>query len=244
MPLSPEISHSSWRLWSASNSTTSNRTSTASIRDAHSSYLGRLFKLYRHDSETVFRTAVCNKYFDRSALQYKAIHRSQVKHALKQKLQQLSLQLSASKDRDFLRETIELSLCAIYGHAKDQCCENLEKLGYTEIPRSYLCEIGLAAKKTGLPGNEKQGIFIPKGAGANPFSNRIMAGVRSEFAWHFKNKKQGQDYADYLRVNLIQVIEPFAKQAGWCSLTLFAATLADIALQYEYDPTGENAVAV
>ncbi len=242
MPISPEIIELARRLSCTGQS--SGSSVDIPLETHRATYFGRIFRLYRYDSETALRETVSNKYFDRSLMQYKAIQRSQVKRVILEKIEQLSQQLTASKDPQYLRETIELSLCAIYGYAKDQCCKKLEELGYTEIPRSYLHQIGVLAQRTGLPGTVKHGIFIPKGAGASPFANQIMAAVRSQFPWHFKNEKQRQEYADYLRMQLIEMIEPFAISAGWCSPRQFAAALAEVALQYEYDPAGDNAVAV
>lgn len=84
-----------------------------------------------------------------------------------QKLNSLDIKGNASKDPAYARQTCEAMLSAVYSNNKDHCCKLLISKGVSITP--FLKEIGEAAQNAGLPGEIKNGVFTPGGAGANPF---------------------------------------------------------------------------
>ncbi|MCU9952196.1 type III secretion protein BopE [Burkholderia sp. BKH01] len=71
------------------------------------------------------------------------------------------------RDPEFARQIYESALCAIFSEAKDRfCMDPATRAG--NVRPAFVAALGDAARATGLPGADKQGVFTPSGAGTNP----------------------------------------------------------------------------
>ncbi|AOJ73487.1 type III secretion protein BopE [Burkholderia sp. MSMB2042] len=76
------------------------------------------------------------------------------------------------QDAEFGRQVYEATLCAIFSEAKDRFCMDPATRAGNARP-AFVAALGDAARATGLPGTDKQGVFTPSGAGTNPLYTEI-----------------------------------------------------------------------
>ncbi|QBC44128.1 hypothetical protein [Iodobacter fluviatilis] len=202
------------------------------------SYRGRSFQLFQSKAVIRPQKETVNKCFDPSAREWMPIENPKVKKAMDNELGKVATQLNRAsvKDPEYIKQTVEASLAAVYSRAKDQCCQRLVDLGHTIIPLSYQREIGEAAQNVGLPCIEKNGIFTPNGAGANPLLNNILGSARTKFPSNFKAESERESNTTYVHSKLLEVVEPYAQKSKRVSLIGFAQKLEEIANKHEKPP--------
>lgn len=153
-----------------------------------------------------------------------------VKESILQKLNTLDIKGNASKDPDYARQTCEAILAAVFSNSKDHCCKLLVSKGISITP--FLKELGEAAQKAGLPGEIKNGVFTPGGAGANPFIAPLMASVSTQHPHMFINHSQQVFFKGYAEALIMKEVTPLFNEGTMPTPQQFQLTVNSIANKY------------
>ncbi|EBR4051718.1 type III secretion system guanine nucleotide exchange factor SopE2 [Salmonella enterica subsp. arizonae serovar 13,23:g,z51:-] len=153
-----------------------------------------------------------------------------VKDFMLQKLNSLDIKGNASKDPDYARQTCEAMLSSVYSNNKDQCCKLLVSKGISIT--SFLKEIGEAAQNAGLPGEIKNGIFTPGGAGTNPFVVPLIASASVEYPHMFINYSQQVSFKAYAEKIIMKEVTPLFNEGTMPTPQQFQLTVENIANKY------------
>lgn len=153
-----------------------------------------------------------------------------VKDFMLQKLNSLDIKGNASKDPAYARQTCEAMLSAVYSNNKDQCCKLLISKGVSITP--FLKEIGEAAQNAGLPGEIKNGVFTPGGAGANPFVVPLIAAASIEYPHMFINHNQQVSFKAYAEKIVMKEVTPLFNKGKMPTPQQFQLTIENIANKY------------
>ncbi|EBA5229793.1 type III secretion system guanine nucleotide exchange factor SopE2 [Salmonella enterica subsp. enterica serovar Java] len=153
-----------------------------------------------------------------------------VKDFMLQKLNSLDIKGNASKDPAYARQTCEAILSAVYSNIKDHCCKLLISKGISITP--FLKELGEAAHKAGLPGEIKNGVFTPGGAGANPFVAPLLASASVKYPHMFINHSQQVSFKAYAERLIMKEVKPLFNEGAMPSPQQFQLTVESIANKY------------
>ncbi|ECJ2964662.1 type III secretion system guanine nucleotide exchange factor SopE2 [Salmonella enterica subsp. salamae] len=153
-----------------------------------------------------------------------------VKDFMLQKLNSLDIKGNASKDPAYARQTCESILSAVYSNNKDHCCKLLISKGISITP--FLKELGEAAQKAGLPGEIKNGVFTPGGAGANPFVAPLLASASVNYPHMFINHSQQVSFKAYAERLIMKEVTPLFNEGAMPSPQQFQLTVESIANKY------------
>ncbi|ELM3974310.1 SPI-1 type III secretion system guanine nucleotide exchange factor SopE2, partial [Salmonella enterica subsp. enterica serovar Infantis] len=150
-----------------------------------------------------------------------------VKDFMLQKLNSLDIKGNASKDPAYARQTCEAILSAVYSNNKDHCCKLLISKGVSITP--FLKEIGEAAQNAGLPGEIKNGVFTPGGAGANPFVVPLIAAASIKYPHMFINHNQQVSFKAYAEKIVMKEVTPLFNKGTMPTPQQFQLTIENIA---------------
>lgn len=153
-----------------------------------------------------------------------------VKDFMLQKLNSLDIKGNASKDPAYARQTCEAILAAVYSNNKDQCCKLLISKGISITP--FLKEIGEAAQNAGLPGEMKNGVFTPGGAGANPFVVPLIAAASIKYPHMFINHNQQVSFKVHAEKIVMKEVTPLFNKGTMPTPQQFQLTIENIANKY------------
>ncbi|EGE4657849.1 type III secretion system guanine nucleotide exchange factor SopE2 [Salmonella bongori serovar 48:i:- str. 94-0708] len=153
-----------------------------------------------------------------------------VKEHMLQKLNELDIKSHASKDPSYARQTCEAILSAQYSNNKDKYCRLLINQGVSITP--FLKEIGEAAQNAGLPGEIKNGVFTPGGAGANPFITPLVSSASIKYPYIFTNHNQQTSFKAYAEKLIMKEVTPLFKEQNLPTPQQFHLTLENIASKY------------
>ncbi|ECG8391913.1 type III secretion system guanine nucleotide exchange factor SopE2 [Salmonella enterica subsp. enterica serovar Saintpaul] len=138
--------------------------------------------------------------------------------------------IADSKDPAYARQTCEAILSAVYSNNKDQCCKLLISKGVSITP--FLKEIGEAAQNAGLPGEIKNGVFTPGGAGANPFVVPLIASASIKYPHMFINHNQQVSFKAYAEKIVMKEVTPLFNKGTMPTPQQFQLTIENIANKY------------
>lgn len=150
-----------------------------------------------------------------------------VKEFMVQKLNDLDIKSQASKDPVYARQTCEAVLSAVYSNHKDQCCRLLISKGVSITP--FLQEIGEAARNAGLPGETKNDVFTPGGAGANPFITPLVSAASVKYPHMFINHQQQASFKAYAERIILKEVMPLFHEGPMPTPQQFQLILENIA---------------
>ncbi|ECI0414446.1 type III secretion system guanine nucleotide exchange factor SopE2 [Salmonella enterica subsp. salamae] len=153
-----------------------------------------------------------------------------IKDFMLQKLNSLDIKGNASKDPAYARQTCEAILSAVYSNNKDHCCKLLINKGISITP--FLKEVGVAAQNAGLPGDIKNGIFTPGGAGANPFVAPLLASASVRYPHMFINHSQQVSFKAYAERLIMKEVTPLFNEGAMPTPQQFQLTMENIANKY------------
>ncbi|HCM1945240.1 TPA: type III secretion system guanine nucleotide exchange factor SopE2 [Salmonella enterica subsp. salamae serovar 30:g,m,s:e,n,x] len=153
-----------------------------------------------------------------------------VKGFMLQKLNSLDIKGNASKDPAYARQTCEAILSAVYSNIKDHCCKLLISKGVSITP--FLKEIGEAAQNAGLPGEIKNGVFTPGGAGSNPFVVPLIASASIKYPYMFINHNQQVSFKAYAEKIVMKEVMSLFNEEAMPTPQQFQLTMENIANKY------------
>ncbi|EJC1232630.1 type III secretion system guanine nucleotide exchange factor SopE2 [Salmonella enterica] len=156
-----------------------------------------------------------------------------VKDFMLHKLNSLDIQGNASKDTAYARQTCEAMLSGVYSNNKDKYCNLLISKGVSITP--FLKEIGEAAQNAGLPGETKNDIFTPGGAGANPFVIPLIASASMTYPHMFINHSQQVSFKAYAEKIIMKEVTPLFNERSMPTPQEFQLTVENIASRYLQD---------
>ncbi|ECC1661834.1 type III secretion system guanine nucleotide exchange factor SopE2 [Salmonella enterica subsp. salamae] len=178
------------------------------------------------------QTETADTHFHRgNAFEGRAVLTSKIiKDFMLQKLNSLDIKGNASKDPAYARQTCEAILSAVYSNNKDHCCKLLINKGISISP--FLKEVGVAAQNAGLPGEIKNGIFTPGGAGANPFVAPLLASASVRYPHMFINHSQQVSFKAYAERLIMKEVTPLFNGGAMPTPQQFQLTMENIANKY------------
>ncbi|ECG8589173.1 type III secretion system guanine nucleotide exchange factor SopE2 [Salmonella enterica subsp. salamae] len=150
-----------------------------------------------------------------------------VKDFMLQKLNELEIKSNAGKDPAYARQTREAMLSAVFSNNKDRYCKLLLSQGKSIAP--FLKDIGMAAQNAGLPGDSKNDIFTPSGAGANPFITPLLSSANARYPQVFLNQNQQASLKAYAETIIMKEVTPLFKESGMPTPQQFQVMLESIA---------------
>ncbi|MBA3112044.1 type III secretion system guanine nucleotide exchange factor SopE2 [Salmonella enterica] len=153
-----------------------------------------------------------------------------VKDFMLQKLNSLDIKGNASKDPGYARQTCEAILSSVYSNNKDHCCKLLVSKGVSITP--FLQEIGEAAQKAGLPGEIKNGVFTPGGAGTNPFVVPLIASASVKYPHMFRNYNQQVSFKAYAEKIVMKEVASLFNERAMQTPQQFQLIMENIANKY------------
>lgn len=115
----------------------------------------------------------------------------------------------------------------MYSNNKDHCCKLLISKGVSITP--FLKEIGEAAQNAGLPGEIKNGVFTPGGAGANPFVVPLIAAASIKYPHMFINHNQQVSFKAYAEKIVMKEVTPLFNKGTMPTPQQFQLTIENIA---------------
>lgn len=153
-----------------------------------------------------------------------------VKNFISKQLSELNLRGNAKEDPEYFSQAFDAVLASVYSNKKDKFCKEMISKGI-DIS-SYLMEAGEAAKKAGIKGEMKNDIFVPKGAGANPFITPLMSSTQKEHLYSLKNEKQSQLFRMHAEKIISNEVGEMCKEKGLIHPTEFDLILEGIGAKY------------
>ncbi|MDN7675868.1 type III secretion protein BopE [Burkholderia oklahomensis] len=109
------------------------------------------------------------------------------------------------QDAEFGRQVYEATLCAIFSEAKDRfCMDPATREG--NVRPAFVAALGDAARATGLPGADKQGVFTPSGAGTNPLFTEIQLRADTLMGAELAARPEYREIQSYARQQAIDLV--------------------------------------
>ncbi|AJX36108.1 type III secretion system protein [Burkholderia oklahomensis] len=109
------------------------------------------------------------------------------------------------QDAEFGRQVYEATLCAIFSEAKDRfCMDPATREG--NVRPAFVAALGDAARATGLPGADKQGVFTPSGAGTNPLYTEIRLRADTLMGAELAARPEYRELQSYARQQAIDLV--------------------------------------
>ncbi|WGL99786.1 hypothetical protein QE177_14830 (plasmid) [Arsenophonus sp. aPb] len=161
----------------------------------------------------------------------KVISNKDVRVYICKQIANLKVMKNGMSDKIYASQAIDSILASVYSEQKDKFCINRIKLEKT-IPKDYLRDIGQVAKKYGLTGDEKNGIFQPSGIGANSFLNNVMSETQKKFASRMVNREQSMNFRNYAKQKIYDELADLCKVKGRIQPNDFRSKLEIIAIKY------------
>ncbi|MFZ4215384.1 type III secretion protein SopE2, partial [Pantoea endophytica] len=148
-----------------------------------------------------------------------------------QKLTDLKITLTADEDHTYARQTCDAILASVYSNKKDYFCKEMISRGI-DIS-GFIKEAGNAAQKAGLAGQKNNhDVFIPSGAGANPFVTSVISSAQQKFPRVFLNKNQQASFKQYAEKKISSEVGEICKKLGLITPVDFGLVLDEIASRY------------
>lgn len=149
---------------------------------------------------------------------------------ISQKLTELNLAGAGKDDPVYASQACDAVLASIYSNKKDAFCKEMISKGINTT--GYLKEAGEAAKKVGLKGEMYNNVFVPSGAGANPFVTPLISSAQQKFPHMFSNKTQQASFKQYAEKKISYEVEKICKDKGMISPAEFGVMLEKIARKH------------
>jgi len=146
-------------------------------------------------------------------------------------------------DENYKEQVIDAIFSAIYRDVKVSfeiyCYYNKpDMLGArdTAMPKDYLKTIGQAAYDWGVACNEKDGIYIPKGAGANPLLNGAISILQKKYPIQINNQRN----IGYINNEINTMVDKYSVASGLKSPLAFKSALMEITENWQRNINKEN----
>lgn len=145
-----------------------------------------------------------------------------------EKLMELDLIGNAKKDPVYASQMYDAVMSSVYRKKKDVVVGLLTAGDYDTS--EYLRMAGIMAILVGIKGkNNDDGIFIPTGAGANPFVTAVASSAQKKF---FLNKDQLAYIKRYTEEGISSLIGHMCEEKGWMPPEQYGITLDNMARLY------------
>ncbi|KGC54602.1 type III secretion system effector BopE [Burkholderia pseudomallei] len=135
------------------------------------------------------------------------------------------------QDAEFGRQVYEATLCAIFSEAKDRfCMDPATRAG--NVRPAFIEALGDAARATGLPGADKQGVFTPSGAGTNPLYTEIRLRADTLMGAELAARPEYRELQPYARQQAIDLVANALRAERSNTLVEFRQTVQTLEATY------------
>ncbi len=157
---------------------------------------------------------------------------SRPEHHMMKAVAELNVSETARRDPIYAQQVIDAVYASTYSAAKDAFGRLCVERG-ARVPDGYLQEIGAAAHALRIACEEKDGIYTPKAAGANPFVTPVLSSMQKQFTAYMNQPGQGARLRAHVEAAIAKEIAPQAPERGMLSPDEFVAQLAEIGKRWE-----------
>lgn len=156
----------------------------------------------------------------------------EIRELVRDEVDKLNILIIGVEDEIYANQTIDAVLASTYSEAKDAFHKDqFDKK--VKVSEDYLKAIGEIARQNGLEGHEQDGIFIPKGAGANPFITPVIGSIIKNKPLRLRNTSQVIIYKKFAAKLISAQVGQLCKLKGRITPEEMNLQLREVAKKYD-----------